>query len=198
MTQRSYVVGYKSLWRLQENQKAVYFRVFFSCNQRRPECYGGPAPKHELLTSYVAPLWPITNLFALKKALRSLRRFVLDINMLMSIAVIGALGLQDFHEAATVTVICTFFLRRVFRRKNSPIIQYSICPSVSLVCLSRFWKPHLFLGRCFRSNNSPGIRALSVRLFLSCQVFFSRPLLAFKRHGRFILFVEPTKIEVRD
>ncbi|KAH9258978.1 hypothetical protein BASA81_002598 [Batrachochytrium salamandrivorans] len=39
------------------------------------------------------------------KGLRSLRRRIMDINVLMSIAVIGALALQDFHEAATVTVI---------------------------------------------------------------------------------------------
>ena len=36
------------------------------------------------------------------KALLSLRRCILDINMLMSVAVVGALAIQDFHEAATV------------------------------------------------------------------------------------------------
>lgn len=39
------------------------------------------------------------------KGLLSLRRRIMDINVLMSIAVIGALALQDFNEAATVTII---------------------------------------------------------------------------------------------
>jgi len=39
------------------------------------------------------------------KGVKSLLRKTLDINFLMSLAVIGALGIQDYHEAATVVVV---------------------------------------------------------------------------------------------
>merc|ERR1712166_43177 len=41
----------------------------------------------------------------LKRAFTSLRVFVLDVNMLMSIAVVGAMAITDFEEAAAVVLL---------------------------------------------------------------------------------------------
>ena len=42
------------------------------------------------------------------KGFQSVRHRIVDVNVLMSIAVVGALGLRDFFEAATVVVIFSF------------------------------------------------------------------------------------------
>ena len=59
------------------------------------------------------------------RALSSARRFTFDVNILMTIAVIGSLGLQKYDEAAAVVVRCPSFATKSLEHKYYHEHRYS-------------------------------------------------------------------------